>query len=144
MFCRKAGYRPEMAWTCHDYAEMLLARGNVRTPLPDDRSKALSLLEDALAVSTELGMRPLRERVTALQERAESTPVRSPAYPEGLTQREVEVLRLVAAGRTDREIAEELIIGVRTASTHVANILNKTGAANRAEAASFATRHGLD
>ena len=142
-FCRKAGYRPETAWTCHDYAEMLLARGNGRTPLHDDRTKALSLLEDALSISTELGMRPLRERVTALQERAESAPVRPPAYPDGLTQREVEVLRLVAAGRTDREIAEELVISTRTVTTHVGNILNKVGAANRTEAATYATRSGL-
>ena len=50
---------------------------------------------------------------------------------------------LVGADRTDREIAEELIISVRTVTTHVGNILNKTAASNRAEAASFATRHGL-
>ena len=51
--------------------------------------------------------------------------------------------RLVAAGRTDREIAEELIISIRTVTTHVCNILNKTGAANRAEVAGYAVRHGL-
>ncbi|MCI0897044.1 MAG: response regulator transcription factor, partial [Chloroflexi bacterium] len=62
----------------------------------------------------------------------------------GLTQREADVIRLIAQGKTDREIAEELIIAIRTVTTHVGNILNKTGAANRAEAASFATRHGLD
>ena len=72
-----------------------------------------------------------------------SEPVRSPAYPDGLTQREVEVLRLVAAGRTDREIAEELVISTRTVTTHVGNILNKVGAANRTEAATYATRSGL-
>ena len=66
-----------------------------------------------------------------------------PAYPEGLTQREVDVIRLVAAGRTDREIANELVIAVRTVTTHVGNILNKTDTANRAEAASFANQHGL-
>ena len=74
----------------------------------------------------------------------ESTPLRGPAYPDGLTQRELDVIRLVAAGRTDREIAGELVISVRTVTTHVGNILNKTGAANRAEAASYATRHGLE
>ena len=51
---------------------------------------------------------------------------------------------LIAQGKTDREIAQELTISVRTVTTHVGNILNKTGSANRAEAASFATRHGLD
>ncbi len=89
-------------------------------------------------------MPPLIARVSALQEKAASQPERAPAYPDGLTQREVEVLRLIAAGKTDREIAEELIIGVRTVTTHVANILNKIGAANRAEAAAFAARNGLD
>ena len=86
---------------------------------------------------------PLIERLAALQERAEAGPVKPPSYPGGLTQREVEVLRLIAAGRTDREIAEELIISVRTATTHVGNILNKTGAANRAEATAYAVRRGL-
>ena len=143
-FCREAGYRPALAWACHDYAGTLFARAHGRAPREDDRTKAWSLLGEALAISTELGMGPLRERVIALQEREESGPVRAPAYPDGLTQREVEVIRLIAAGRTDREIAEELIISVRTVTTHVGNILNKTGAANRAEAASFATRHGLD
>ena len=82
-------------------------------------------------------------RVSALQEQAASLNERAQAYPDGLTQREVEVLRLIAAGKTDREIAEELVIGVRTVSTHVGNILNKTNAANRTEAASYANQQGL-
>ena len=53
------------------------------------------------------------------------------------------MLRLIAAGRTDREIADELFISIRTASTHVRNILNKTVSANRAEAATYAGRHDL-
>jgi non-specific serine/threonine protein kinase len=61
----------------------------------------------------------------------------------GLTPREVEVLRLLAAGRTDREIAEALYVGLRTAQTHVSRILGKLGAASRAEAAAWAVRHGL-
>ncbi len=88
-------------------------------------------------------MRPLMERVVALQQRAESQPVAAPAYPDGLTQREVEVLRMVAAGKTDRGIAEELFLSTRTVTTHVSNILNKTNAANRAEAAAYASRSGL-
>jgi len=63
--------------------------------------------------------------------------------PEGMTGREGEVLRLVAAGRSNRQIAEELCISVNTADRHVSNILTKTGASNRAEAASFAVRHRL-
>jgi DNA-binding CsgD family transcriptional regulator len=55
----------------------------------------------------------------------------------------VEVLRCVAAGRTNREISEDLFISLNTVSYHLRNIFNKTGAANRTEAASFAHRHGL-
>ncbi len=103
----------------------------------------MSLLEESLAISTELGMKPLMQRVTALQERAKSLPAKAPAYPDGLTQREVGVLRLVAAGRTDREIGEELFISVKTVGNHVSNILNKTSPANRTEAATYAALHGI-
>ena len=137
-FCRKAGYRPELAWTCHDYAEALLQRSE-----PGDREKAMSMLDESLAISTELGMRPMMERVVALQQRAESQPATAPAFPDGLTQREVEVLRLIASSKTDRDIAEELVLSTRTVNTHVHNILNKTNSANRAEAATYAARHGL-
>ncbi len=88
-------------------------------------------------------MPPLMERVVALRELAESQPAKAPAYPNGFTQREVEVLRLVTAGKTDREIAEELFVSVRTVTTHVSNVRNKIAAANRTEAASYANRHGL-
>jgi len=96
-----------------------------------------------LAIFTELGMRPLVERVVALQERTASQPAKAPAFPDGLTQREVEVLQLIAAGKTDREIADELVISSRTVNNHVRSILNKTAVANRTEAAAYATRHGL-
>jgi DNA-binding CsgD family transcriptional regulator len=145
-FCRKAGYRPELAWTCHDYAEALFvgaSRSNRDAPTSSDRTKALSLLDEALAISTQLGMRPLLERVTSLKTRLESHPKAPPAYPHGLTHREVEVLRLIAAGRSNRAIAEELFISPNTAGHHVSNILNKINAANRTEAAAYAARHGL-
>jgi DNA-binding NarL/FixJ family response regulator len=63
--------------------------------------------------------------------------------PAGLSQRELEVLRLVAAGRANHQIASELSISVNTAMRHVSNIFAKTGVANRAEAASYGHRHGL-
>ncbi len=83
------------------------------------------------------------ERVAALEERAASQPARAPAYPDGLSQREVEVLRLIAAGKTDRKIADELVISSRTVNSQVRCILNKTAVANRTEAATYAAREGL-
>ncbi len=55
----------------------------------------------------------------------------------------MEVLRLIAAGKTDREIAEDLYISFRTVGNHVRNILNKTNTANRTEATAFEVREGL-
>ncbi len=62
-FCRKGGYRPELAWTCCDYADMLLQRNG-----DGDQAKAMALLDESLAVSSERGMRPLMERVLSRRE----------------------------------------------------------------------------
>ncbi|MQL63478.1 response regulator transcription factor, partial [Streptomyces vinaceus] len=66
-----------------------------------------------------------------------------PAEALGLTSRERDVLRLVAAGHTNRRIAEELFISPKTASVHVSNILAKLGVSGRGEAAAVAHRLGL-
>jgi tetratricopeptide (TPR) repeat protein len=73
--CRRAGYRPELAWTCCDYADCLLRRPTTdvgarhASPLPNgDRQKAMALLDEALRISRELGMRPLMERVLSRRE----------------------------------------------------------------------------
>ena len=66
-----------------------------------------------------------------------------PAFPE-LTKREREVLALVADGRTNRQIAQELFITDKTASVHVSNILSKLGASNRGEAAALAHKAGFE
>jgi len=68
---------------------------------------------------------------------------RRTAWPAGLTGREVEVLRLLARGMSNREIAERLVISPRTAGHHVEHIYAKTGTANRALASLFAASHGL-
>ncbi len=60
-----------------------------------------------------------------------------------MTAREVEVLGLIAAGYTNREIADTLIISVPTVERHIANIYNKIGARNRADATAYALAHGF-
>ena len=65
------------------------------------------------------------------------------SFPSGLSAREVEVLRLIAAGRTNQEIAESLFISLSTVASHVRHIFDKANVANRAEATSFAYRHRL-
>ena len=68
---------------------------------------------------------------------------RGAARPDGLTSREIEVLRLLAQGLSNREIAVRLVISAKTASHHVEHIYAKTGTANRARASLYAARHGL-
>lgn len=72
-----------------------------------------------------------------------SRPSDLPPTEEPLTEREVEVLRLVAQGLTNQEIAEKLVISERTVGTHVSNILEKLHLANRTQAALYALREGL-
>jgi len=63
--------------------------------------------------------------------------------PGGLTAREAEILQLVAAGRTSREIGDDLFLSVRTVERHIANVYTKIGAHGRAEATVYALDHGL-
>jgi DNA-binding NarL/FixJ family response regulator len=69
--------------------------------------------------------------------------VRAPESPETLTDREVEVLRLLAEGQSNKEIARSLTIGEKTVKTHVSNILAKLGVVSRTQAALYAARIGL-
>jgi DNA-binding NarL/FixJ family response regulator len=86
-----------------------------------------------------LGEGPASRRAPTMT--AAPEPVRSP--PDGLSEREVEVLRLVATGLSNRQIGERLFISANTAANHVRSILQKTGSANRAEATAYAARRGL-
>ncbi len=72
-----------------------------------------------------------------------SRPSQAPPTPDPLTQRELEVLQLVAQGIENREIAEKLVIGETTVRTHVSNILSKLHVASRTQAALYALREGL-
>ncbi len=100
----------------------------------------------AVEVADRLGAGPLRGALSDLARRArlgEHASVR-PGPVAGLTDRERQVLRLVAEGRSNREIASALFISPKTASVHVSNILAKLGAASRTEAAAIAHRDGLE
>lgn len=136
----------DLARVRHRLAQALLSDGG-----DDQRDRATELLRLAGAVAGHLGARPLTEAVALLAQRARLTPARAPrrelaadpAEALGLTSRERDVLRLVSAGRTNRQIAEELFISPKTASVHVSNILGKLGVSGRGEAAAVAHRRGL-
>jgi DNA-binding NarL/FixJ family response regulator len=88
-------------------------------------------------------MTPHLERAMALREVVPAGAVTKPSFPDGLSEREVEVLRLVAAGKTNQQIADDLFISLNTVLRHVSSIFNKTGAANRTEAAKYAHANSL-
>jgi DNA-binding CsgD family transcriptional regulator len=100
-----------------------------RAPLP------IRELREARELATELGMTGWTERAAALLEQAEATP------PAGLTGRESEILRFLAEGLTNREIADTLVLSVHTIERHLANAYRKIGARNRADATAFALRN---
>ncbi|HEY7622551.1 MAG TPA: AAA family ATPase [Solirubrobacteraceae bacterium] len=119
-----------LAHTRFELARVLLERG--------DATLGRALLESAAAEAQRLGMRGLSARIAAL-----TAPETEMALPDGLSARELDVLRLVAEGRSNREIGTLLSISQHTAANHVRAILTKTGCANRTEAAAYAHRHSL-
>lgn len=72
-----------------------------------------------------------------------SQPVKQPLTPDPLTEREVDIVRLVAQGLSNRQIADQLVIGEATVRTHVGNVLHKLHVANRVQATLYALREGL-
>ncbi|MFH8365415.1 AAA family ATPase [Streptomyces sp. NPDC018031] len=157
-----------LAWARHRWAEALIAgaAGGSARPAQDAREareRAGCLLARAHATAERLDARPLREEIELLARRArlplETAAAPAPPAPDpattpapgpdgsadpagalGLTPRERDVLRLVAIGRTNRQIAEELFISPKTASVHVSNILAKLEVSGRVEAGALAHR----
>jgi DNA-binding CsgD family transcriptional regulator len=103
-----------------------------------DRESAAMELDAARWVFQELGAIPDLARVDALMSESETKEL-----PGGLTQRELDVLRLIAAGRTNKEIGAELVISEHTVARHVQNMLAKLGCSSRAALAAFAVEHHL-
>lgn len=157
----------ELARACYRWAESLLhgseratAGLHGRTP----REAAVLLLTQAHTAAKTMGARPLADELELLAQRArvplpglipdstagtvahgtraaaEAPPAAAPAESLGLTPREREVLRLVADGRSNRQIADALFISPKTASVHVSNILAKLGVSGRGEAGAVAHR----
>jgi DNA-binding CsgD family transcriptional regulator len=134
---------PLTAYCCWRKAEALAAAGA-------SRAEASAPLAEAHAIATRLGARPLLRELERLAERARldlaPPELGAPDIKQelekalGLTAREAEVLALMARGLTNREIADELVISVKTAGVHVSHILSKLDVPNRLEAAAIAHR----
>jgi DNA-binding CsgD family transcriptional regulator len=131
------------AWTLWQRIEAPYEAARARTLLGQacraagDEDSALMEFDAAGAVFARLGATPDVARVEALARRP------SRAAPAGLTAREVDVLRRVATGRSNREIATDLVLSEATIARHVSNILTKLGVRSRSAATAFAYEHGL-
>jgi len=120
---------PFLARTQVDYARLLLACDN-----PDAHLYAQQLVAAAKPVASKLNLLPVQNAIAGLQETSSI---------ESLTRREVDILRVVAVGLSNKRIADTLHISLSTVTTHMRNIFRKTGVQNRTEAAEFARRAGL-
>ena len=136
--CLDRGYVVVLARAQTDHAEFLTGLGS-----PSDTAAASELLATAHASAERLGMKTLVGRIEGLIDRIAVPLAPATAHPDGLTGRELEVLKELATGKSNREIAEVLFITQNTVIRHVANIFSKTGSANRAQAAVYAERHAL-
>ncbi len=134
----------------YELARSLLESGEAELAT-GDRAAARTALRTVLELAGELQAPPLREQAEQLADRAgivldgpaDRPPVAQRPSTAGLTPRELDVLRLVATGASNRRIAAELFISANTAGVHVSRILAKLGAATRTEAAAIARERGL-
>ena len=127
----------ELARTLEALADLARAQGG-----DDADQRAPALLDEALALILHWGNQHEAERLRG-RLGAPLIPGQSSPLPAGLTPRELEVLRLVAAGQSNRAIAEELSLSAKTIENHLTNAYSKLSVDNRAAATAFAVRHGL-
>ncbi|MBI3964978.1 MAG: hypothetical protein HY329_05015, partial [Chloroflexi bacterium] len=130
---RQEGLRPDLAL-------ILLRRSELLGPSSAD---SLATLQEARRLLASLGMRAALARADGLLGAATPSVPTTPSVPAGLTPREVEVLRHLAQGKTNREIAEVLVISEHTVVNHLSHIFGKIGVDNRTGAAAFAFRQGI-
>jgi HD-GYP domain-containing protein (c-di-GMP phosphodiesterase class II)/DNA-binding CsgD family transcriptional regulator len=137
-----SGYPAGVRGSELDPAACLLAAADVLHALGESRPHRPAL--DRAAASRVLSGLPLdRDAIRAVLDAAGAPPPALPALPADLTERELQVLRRLVAGRTKREIAAELVISHSTVHTHTVHIYGKCGVSTRAALAMFAMRHGL-
>jgi DNA-binding CsgD family transcriptional regulator len=118
----------------YDAARVRLLLARVCSELSDTDS-AIRALDAAAEAFDRLGARLDSRKIATLRQ--------TPSLPDGLTEREVEVLALVAAGQTNRQIAEALVISHKTVARHLSNIFVKCGLGTRAAATAYAFEHDL-
>ncbi len=139
--CQAATLRWEEAYSCWRAANALLMRGHSLRPL------AATVLRRGLDLAEELQALPILAHLRNLAAGARITapgqagaPAAVPAQLPGLTRREREILGFVVAGHTYAEIARHLVISEKTVSSHISNLLRKTGASNRLDLSRLANR----
>ena len=131
---------PELARTLQGQADVQVGRGG-----QGSTQRARGLLNRALAMFEDLGMRESAHRVRRRLRTLSHHPGDStrPSLPANLTEREAAVLKLVASGKSTRQIAHALVLSEKTVTNHLTHIFNKTASENRAAATAFAFHHGL-
>lgn len=144
--CQAGSLRWEEAYCCWRAVQAQLLRGH------SGHGAATSFLRRGIVLATELRARPIQDALTEIAARARidtnlpsiARPVAGTLALPGITAREREILGYVVAGRTYAEIATSLVISEKTVSSHISNMLRKTGTANRLDLARFATRPGAE
>jgi DNA-binding CsgD family transcriptional regulator len=126
----------------YERALTLLARAEL-CGANGDRSAAEAFLDEVRAICIPLDARPALSRARAIAETFSILRTAPRHFPDRLTPREVEVLRLIAAGQSNQEIAGTLSISVRTVNRHITNLYTKIGARGKADATAYAFRQRL-
>lgn len=130
-------FRPEVALIRLELGQLLLER------FPESHAEAREHVAFALAEFEKMGMAPSVARARTVLAALRAAGPKHANYPDGLSDREVEVLRLLAAGKSNREIAAELVISTRTAERHISNAYDKIGVRGRAATTAYVLRHAL-